>query len=62
MDKDKPDDRSSLPPENSPATQFNIGWASYRDGQRTMLHSVVTYLNQIGHPGLAKRVNDQFNQ
>ena len=47
-------------PLESPMDLFNKSWATYRDGQRTMCHAIVTFLEQMGHTGIAKRVAEKF--
>jgi len=42
------------------AAEFSMNWAKYRDGQRSMLAGVVSYLETVGHPGLANRVKEKF--
>lgn len=47
-------------PLESPAAAFAMNWATYRDGQTSMLNGIVSYLEMTGHPGVAKRVKDRF--
>lgn len=42
------------------AETFNMHWAKYRDGQRTMLSTVVSYIKDTGYEGLANRVHERF--
>lgn len=45
----------------SAAAEFSMNWAKYRDGQRSMLAGIVSYLETVGHPGLANRVREKFS-
>ena len=43
------------------AAEFSMNWAKYRDGQRSTLAGIVSYLETVGHPGLANRVKEKFS-
>ena len=43
------------------AAEFSVNWAKYRDGQRSMLSSIVAYIETQGHELLAKRVKEKFS-
>ena len=40
--------------------EFSKNWASYRSAQRSMLGSVLTYLECAGQHGLANRIKEKF--
>lgn len=50
----------SLPFE-SPAEMFNRDWATYKNGQHSMLEAILTYLRNLGYNGLADRVKQKFD-
>ena len=43
------------------AAEFSMNWAKYRDGQRSMLSSIVAYIETQGHELLAKLVKEKFS-
>ncbi len=47
-----------LPLETSET--FKHAWSDYRNGQRTMLHSVLTFLNLSGYDTVAEKVRKHF--
>ena len=58
--QEKPE-QLELPVGSKTIAEFNMNWAKYRDGQRSMLQAIVSYLENTGHPGVAKRVKDKFS-
>ena len=50
-----------LPIPSKAAHEFSVNWAKYRDGQRSMLSSIVAYIETQGHELLAKRVKEKFS-
>ena len=51
-------DQLELPLETSET--FKNAWSDYRNGQRTMLHSVLTFLNSSGYDTVAEKVRKHF--
>lgn len=50
-----------LPVGSKVVSEFSMNWAKYRDGQRSMLAGIVSYLETVGHPNLANRVKEKFS-
>ena len=42
------------------ADSFKQAFSKYRDGQRSMLHSIESYVRSIGYDGVAERIRKRF--